>query len=126
MAITFTKNLEQYTTTQRNAKVKHFMEFTSKKQLEEANILSEERLEFAKSIKGTFSFAMHEDGRYMAVTLYKANAEKKYSFLILDLQEQAVAECDSIKNAKAEILALAEQEMAGTPAEETEEQAEAK
>lgn len=112
MAITFTKNLEEYTTTQRNAKVKHFMEFTSKKQLEEANILSDERLEFVKSFKGTFNFAIHEEGKYMAVTLYKANEEQKYKFLVLNLEELSGAPCDSIKNAKAEILALVEQETA--------------
>lgn len=111
MALNFTNNLEEYTTTQRNTRVKHFAEFTSKKQLEEANTLSDERLEFVKSIKGTFSFALHEDGRYMAVTLYKSNGDRRYSFLVLDLQDKVIAEVDSIKNAKAEILELAEKEM---------------
>ena len=40
----------------------------------------------------------------MAITLYKANAERKYNFLIVDLQEKAIAEADSIKNAKSAIL----------------------
>ena len=45
----------------------------------------------------------------MALTLYKNNAsDRKYSFLIVDLEEQAVAEVDSIKNAKSEIMALVE------------------
>lgn len=106
MAINFTKNVEQYTTTQKNSRVKHFMEFTSKKQLENADILNAQELEFVKSIKGTFSFSLHEEERYMAVTLYKANADRKYNFLIVDLHEFAIAEIDSIKNAKAEILEL--------------------
>lgn len=113
MAMKFTKNVEQYTTTARTNKVKHFMEFTSKRQLEIASVLTDEELEFVKSVKGTFSFALHEDGRYMAVTLYKANAERKYNFLVLDLQEKAIAEVDSIKNAKAEILSLVEEALAG-------------
>ena len=106
MAINFTKNIEQYTTTQKNTRAKHFMEFTSKKQLQDASILTDKELAFATSIKGTFSFSLHEGERYMAITLYKANADRKYNFLIVDLQEQAIAEIDSIKNAKAEILEL--------------------
>lgn len=112
MAINFTKNIEQYTTTQRNARVKHFMEFTSKKQLQDAGVLSDEALQFAMSIKGTFSFALHEGKRYMAVTLYKATAERKYNFLVLDLQERAVAEADSIKEAKSDILDIVEEDLA--------------
>ena len=104
MAINFTKNVEQYTATQKNTRAKHFREFTSKKQLEQADILNAQELEFVKSIKGTFSFALHENGRYMAVTIYRASAEKKYNFLIVDLKEKAIAEADSIKNAKSAIL----------------------
>lgn len=112
MAINFTKNIEQYTTTQKATRAKHFMEYTSKKQLQDAGVLSDKALEFATSIKGTFSFALHESKRYMAVTLYKATAERKYNFLILDLQEQAVAEANSIKEAKADILELVKEELA--------------
>lgn len=107
MTINFTKNVEQYTTTQRSSKVKHFTDFTSKKQLEEAGVLSQDKMNFVKEIKGTFSFSLHEDGRYMAVTLYKATAEKKYNFLIVDLKELAIAEVGSIKEAKAAVLELA-------------------
>lgn len=138
MSINFTKNIEQYTTVQRTSRAKHFLEITSKKQLEAADVLTAEELEFVQSIKGTFSFALHESGRYMAITLYKAsNNERKYNFLVVDLTEMAIAEVDSIKQAKAEILALvAEQqvdaeeeeepaeEAVEAPAEEVQEQAE--
>lgn len=111
MAINFTKNIEQYTTTQRNTRAKHFMEYTSKKQLQDAGALEGDALEFATSIKGTFSFAIHENKRYVAVTLYKATAERKYNFLILDLQEKAIAEANSIREAKSSILELVEQDV---------------
>lgn len=108
MSINFTKDVEQYTTTHRSNKVKQFTDFPSKKQLEEAGVLSEDKLNFVKEIKGTFNFALHEDGRYMAITLYKAHAaERKYNFLIVDLNEMAIAEVGSIKEAKAAILELA-------------------
>ena len=121
MAINFTKNIEEFTSIHRTIKAKQFMEFTSKKQLQDADVLTDKELKFVTNIKGTFSFALHNDGRYMAVTLFRSNAEKKYNFLILDLQEQAVAEVGSIKEAKAEILALVT-ETEETPAQETAEE----
>lgn len=110
MAINFTNNIEQFTSIQRAVKTKQFMEYGSKKQLQDADVLTDKELKFVTSIKGTFNFALHVDGRYMAVTLYRAaNNERKYNFLVLDLQSQAVAEVGSIKEAKAEILELVEQ-----------------
>lgn len=119
MSINFTNNIEQYTSIQRATKAKQFKEFGSKKQLQDAEVLTDKELKFVTSIKGTFGFALHNDGRYMAVTLYRANAEKKYNFLVLDLQAQAVAEVGSIKEAKAAIMELVEgAEAPETPAEE--------
>lgn len=115
MSINFTSNINDFASTQTRAtRVKNFMEFTSKKKLEDAGVLTPAQLEEVKKIKGTFTFALHNDGRYMVVTLYHANAEKKYQFLILDLETLQVAECDSVKNAKAAVMELVN----ATPAEE--------
>ena len=125
MTINFSKETTQYTTTQRSTRVKHFTEYTSKKQLENSGALTGAELEFAKNIKGTFSFSLHEGKRYMAVTLYRATAEKKYVFLIVDLQEKAIAEMDSIKNAKAGILELVQESASTANAEEVNTEAKA-
>ena len=115
MSINFTSNINDFASTQTRAtRVKNFMEFTSKKKLEDAGVLTPAQLEEVKKIKGTFTFALHNDGRYMVVTLYHANAEKKYQFLILDLETLQVAECDSVKNAKAAVMELVN----ATPEEE--------
>lgn len=107
MSINFTSNINDFASTQSRAtRVKNFTEFTSKKKLEDAAVLTPAQLEEVKKIKGTFTFALHNDGRYMVVTLYHANAEKKYQFLILDLETSQVAECDSVKNAKAAVMEL--------------------
>lgn len=107
MSINFTSNINDFASTQSRAtRVKNFTEFTSKKKLEDAAVLTQAQLEEVKKIKGTFTFALHNDGRYMVVTLYHANAEKKYQFLILDLETMQVAECDSVKNAKASVMEL--------------------
>ena len=115
MSINFTSNINDFASTQSRAtRVKNFTEFTSKKKLEDAAVLTPAQLEEVKKIKGTFTFALHNDGRYMVVTLYHANAEKKYQFIILDLETYQVAECDSVKNAKAAVMELVN----ATPAEE--------
>ena len=107
MSINFTSNINDFASTQSRAtRVKNFTEFTSKKKLEDAAVLTPAQLEEVKKIKGTFTFALHNDGRYMVVTLYHANAEKKYQFIILDLETSQVAECDSVKNAKAAVMEL--------------------
>ena len=107
MSINFTSHINAFASTQSRAtRVKNFTEFTSKKKLEDAAVLTPAQLEEVKKIKGTFTFALHNDGRYMVVTLYHANAEKKYQFIILDLETMQVAECDSVKNAKAAVMEL--------------------
>ena len=118
MSINFTSNINEFASTQSRAtRVKNFTEFTSKKKLEDAAVLTPAQLEEVKKIKGTFTFALHNDGRYMVVTLYHSNAEKKYQFLILDLETMQVAECDSVKNAKAAVMELVS---AAAPAQQEE------
>lgn len=122
MSINFTSNINDFASTQSRAtRVKNFTEFTSKKKLEDAAVLTPAQLEEVKKIKGTFTFALHNDGRYMVVTLYHANAEKKYQFIILDLETMQVAECDSVKNAKAAVMELVS---AAATAQQEEEKAE--
>ena len=105
MAINFTTNIEQYTTTSNTQRVSSFTSYASKKQLTEAKVLDDSALQFVTSIKNTFAFALHKDLQYMAVTLYYAST-KKYGFIVLDLTNKAVAEVTSIKEAKQEIMAL--------------------
>ena len=119
MSINFTSNINDFASTQSRAtRVKNFTEFTSKKKLEDAAVLTPAQLEEVKKIKGTFTFALHNDGRYMVVTLYHANAEKKYQFIILDLETLQVAECDSVKNAKAAVMELVSAATTAPQAEE--------
>ena len=124
MSINFTSNINDFASAQSRAtRVKNFTEFTSKKKLEDAAVLTPAQLEEVKKIKGTFTFALHNDGRYMVVTLYHANAEKKYQFIILDLETLQVAECDSVKNAKAAVMELVSAAAPAPQKEEKEEEA---
>lgn len=105
MAINFTTNIEQYTTASVAQRTSSFYNYASKKQLQNAGVLSDDALNFVLSIKNTFSFAVHKDLQYVAVTLYYAST-KKYGFIVLDLHNKAVAEATSIKHAKQEITEL--------------------
>jgi hypothetical protein len=103
--LNFTTNIEQYTTASARTHTAHFTQYASKKQLAGANVLDEQALEFLLAIKNTFSFAVHSKLQYVAITLYYANT-KSYGFLVVDLHNKAVAQVESIKQAKQEILAL--------------------
>ena len=111
MAINFTTNIEQYTTASTTQRTSSFYNYTSKKQLQSANILSTEALNFVLSIKNTFAFAVHKNLQYVAVTLYYANT-KQYAFIVLDLHNKAVAQATSIRHAKQEIFELVAQQEA--------------
>lgn len=105
MAINFTTNIEQYTTGAQRTRSTQYTNYASKKQLQNAGILDDEAMKFLLEIKNTFSFAVHNDKQYVAITLYYAST-KKYGFIVVDLHNKAIAEVASIKQAKQEILAL--------------------
>lgn len=105
MALNFTTDLEKYTTASARTHNAQFTQYASKKQLAQANVLESEKLDFLCAIKNTFTFALHNAGQYVAVTLYYAST-KSYGFLVVDLHNKQVAEVESIKKAKQEIMEL--------------------
>jgi hypothetical protein len=105
MALNFTTSMEKYTTASTSARATDFTQYASKKQLAQAGALNDEALEFLLAIKNTFTFAVHNEKQYVAVTLYYAST-KSYGFIVVDLHNKAVAEVASIKEAKTEIRAL--------------------
>ena len=104
--LNFTTNTMEYTTTRTTTHATQFETFASKKQLAQANLLDDNALEFVLAIKNTFTFAVHKDLQYVAITLYYASS-KSYAFIVVDLHNKAIANANSIKHAKQEILALA-------------------
>ena len=105
MALNFTTNIEQYTTASVRTHSTSFTNYASKKQLAQAGVLDAQALDFVCSIKNTFSFAVHAGLQYVAITLYYAST-KSYGFIVVDLHNKAVAQVQSIKQAKQEITAL--------------------
>jgi hypothetical protein len=84
-------------------KASAFITYSTKKQIIEADKLTEEQKKFIKDLKGTFSFALHTSGRYLIITLFK---EKKYKYLVVDLKTMNCTEVESIKVAKHEVMEL--------------------
>lgn len=126
MAINFTNNIESLTTTAtRASRAKHFMEYTSKKKLQEANVLTEEQYKTVADITGIFNIAIHNDKRYVAVTIYRASSDPKYSFVIVDLNTKQVATAPSIKEAKKAILEQVKEDAANAGAQESQQEEQA-
>lgn len=104
MAINFNTTIDTFAQTQKTVRAKNFMEFTSKKKLQESGEVTEEQFAVIDKVKGTFSLALHKDKKYMVITIYRANAEQKYQFVILDINTGACATADSVKVAKQMVL----------------------
>lgn len=77
-----------------------FIEFSSKKKLLAANVLTAEQFSFIDEVKGLFTSSLHSSRQYMVLTLYHANREPKYSYLIADLTTKTVEQAQSVKTAK--------------------------
>lgn len=88
-----------------------FITYSTKKQIMEADELTEEQKRVIKDLKGTFSFALHVSGRYLIVSLFDSK-EKKYKYLVIDLKTMGCTEVESIKYAKRAVMELVDKEIA--------------
>ena len=77
-----------------------FIDFSSKKKLLAANVLTAEQFSFIDGIKGLFTSSLHSSNQYMVLTLYHENQAPKYSFLIADLTTKTIEQAQSVKIAK--------------------------
>lgn len=102
----FNTNIQDVIATQKTTNRTHaFVEYNSKKNLFESGRLTEAQQTFIRQLKGTFTFNIHESNRYLVVTMYYSK-DKKYGFIIVDLETLKCAQSDSVKNAKKGVLEL--------------------
>lgn len=102
----FNTNIQDVIATQKTTNRTHaFVEYNSKKKLFESGRLTEAQQTFINQLKGTFTFSIHESNRYLVVTMYYSK-DKKYGFIIVDLETLKCAQSDSVKNAKRGVLEL--------------------
>lgn len=90
-------------TQEKTTRTSAFTEYNSKKKLFAAGILTAEQEQYITQLKGTFTFHIHNENRYLVVTMYYS-ATKTYGFIIVDLNTLQCATADSIKNAKKGVL----------------------
>lgn len=115
--LNFNTSIQDTIATQEKAtRTSAFTEYNSKKKLFAAGVLNEEQKKHIQDLKGTFTFHLHSDNRYLVVTMYYSST-KTYGFIIVDLQTLQCAEASSIKLAKKGVLEI----IAETAAPETEE-----
>lgn len=91
--------------TTRRTRNGNYVEYSSKKKLFAANILSDELKATIEQLKNTFSFSAHKDNSYLIITLYDREA-KAYKFLIVNMANQEVETAESIKLAKIRVAEL--------------------
>ena len=104
----FTTNIKEVIANQEaTKKSSSFVEYNSQKKLFDAGVLTEEQKTYIRQLKGTFTFNLHTGNRYLVVTMYYSK-EKKYGFLVVDLETLGCAVLDSVKNAKKAVLEIVE------------------
>lgn len=117
--LNFNTNIQEVVATQETVKrTSSFTEYNSKKKLFDAGVLNEQQQTYIQQLKGTFTFHLHTGNRYLVVTMYY-NKDKKYGFLVVDLETLQCAEADSVKNAKKDVLEIVASATPETPAETT-------
>ena len=122
--LTFNTNIQEVVANQETVKrTSSFTEYTSKKKLFDASILNETQQIYIQQLKGAFTFHRHTGNRYLVVTMYYSK-DKKYGFLVVDLETLQCAEADSIKNAKKGVSEIVANATTEVPTSETVETAE--
>lgn len=113
--LNFNTNIQEVVANQETAKrTTSFTEYNSKKKLFDAGVLNEQQQTYIQQLKGTFTFHLHTANRYLVVTMYYSK-DKKYGFLVVDLETLQCAEADSVKNAKKEVMEIVANATPETP-----------
>jgi len=117
--LNFNTNIQEVVANQETVKrTSSFTEYNSKKKLFDAGVLNEQQQTYIQQLKGTFTFHLHTGNRYLVITMYYSK-DKKYGFLVVDLETLQCAEADSVKNAKKEVLEIVANATPEVPTAET-------
>jgi len=105
--LNFTTTLDKVINEQTTGRASHkqFLEYNSKKKLVESKLFDEKITKYIEQLKNTFTFSVHKDLRYVVITMYYSTSNT-YKFLVLDTETLQVAQAESVKVAKQEVLNL--------------------
>ena len=103
----FNTTLEHVINTQATGRSNHkqFLEFGSKKKFLESELFDRKISNYIRNLKNAFAFSVHKDLRYIIILMYYSTT-KSYGYYVLDTQTLQVAQADSVKIAKKEVLEL--------------------
>lgn len=108
--LNFNTNIQEVIATQSTTSRAHsFTEYNSKKKLLSANILTQEQGKYIQELKNTFTFYLHDAGKYLVITMYYSTT-KTYGYLVVNLENFMCAECESVKTAKQSVLEIIQEE----------------
>ena len=104
--LNFDTNIQEVVANQKiTSRNRSFTEYTSKKRLFDAGVLNEQQQTYIQQLKGAFTFHLHAQNRFLVVAMYYSR-DKKYGFLVVDLETLKCAEADSVKNAKRGVMEI--------------------
>ena len=103
----FNATLDEVISAQTTGRISHkqFLEFGSKKKFVESKLFDEKITKYIKDLRNAFAFSVHKDLRYIIILMYYST-NKSYKFFVLDTKTLQVAEAESVKIAKKEVLEL--------------------
>ena len=107
--LNFTTNITQYTTSTRAQRTSNYVNYASKKQLLNANVLTTQQAQFVNSLVNWFCFALHTNKQYLIITFYYAST-KTYAYAVANLHNNSIASVASVAQAKQAVNALVAQQ----------------
>lgn len=109
--------LEDIIAIQSTTRGSNYTTYDSKRKLIAANVLTDEQKTVIEQLKNTFLFNLHNDKKYMVITMYYSK-DKETKFYVYNMHTQTFSELASVKTAKQYVAELIKKD-AETPAVET-------
>ena len=105
--LNFNTTLEEVINTQTTGRTNNgqFTEYYSKKKFIEGNLYSETVNNYIKQLKNAFTFYVHKGLKYIVFIMYYSTT-KTYGYFVMDTETLQVAEVQSVKTGKKEVLEI--------------------
>lgn len=97
--------LEDIIAIQTTTRGSNYTTYDSKKKLLAANVLTPEQTKVMEQLKNTFLFNLHNDKKYMVITMYYSR-DKETKFYVYNMHTHTFAELPSVKIAKQYVAEL--------------------
>ena len=105
--LNFNTTLEEVISTQTTGRTNNgqFTEYYSKKKFIGSNLYDEKVTNYIGQLKNTFTFYVHKGLKYIIFVMYYSTT-KTYGYFVMDTETLQVAEVQSVKTGKKEVLEI--------------------